>query len=327
MKILTKKEPLEVVNKKNEEEKKRIKKVLEDITNLLKSLKEGDFTAKPKFPEAFLGEEEPILQYGLGMISSLTNLLKRVRNVFSKIKVSMQQINEATQDLAESTENCFDEVSSLDMNSRKIVQGIEETAQKTQNIALTCEKVGDKIANVTADINTFENLMNDIANYAINLKEVLKSIESISKQINLLSFNARIEAAKAGEQGKGFSVIAFNLAQLNDQTAKGSQSSAQIIKDILEPIEEAKKRIKNIVDKSAEITQSAESIVIATQQIAQTTQIQSALAEEIAGGIHSIGELIENNAAFSEQLAASNEEILVQLMELEKLLQNFKINK
>lgn len=319
------KKTIENVVPEEEKEKERIQNVFKDLIELLQTLEKGDFTAKPKFPEAFSGEQKPIMKHALGMIKKLSNLIRKIKQGIVQITIHMEQIEKATEELAESAEKCSSEISLLDKNSSQIAQGIEETAVKSQNIAGTCKIVDDKIKKVAGDISEFDKQMEVISVNAKKLEKVVGSITAIAKQTNLLSLNAQIEAARAGEAGKGFAVIAQELEELNMQTAKEAEQSARIIEAISEPIQRGRMSIENIVSESKEISENAKGIVKETGDIASTTLTQAEIAKKIADSVHVIRQSIENNAASSEELNASTQVILSELIELEGISEKFKI--
>lgn len=310
-----------------ESEKQRLTKIFEDLTNLLKFLEKGDFTAKPKFPEAFTGQQEPIMKYALGMIGNLTKLIRKVKQGFQEIQNHMGQIGNSTEELAEATSKCFDETCSLEDSSIQIASGVEQTAQKSKKIADTCASVGEEIRQVTVDIKAFNEVINRIDECAKELMGVANSIESISKETNLLSLNAQIEAARAGEAGKGFAVIAGELGKLNEKTSSEAKKSTEIIKKIFEPIAKGEEQINRIMEESLNIQQGANLIVGETKEIADTTNEQATLVENATNNIHAIKLLLEKTATSSQQSAASSQEIISEIEQLKAILEIFKVNR
>jgi len=155
------------------------------------------------------------------------------------------------------------------------------------------------------------------------MSEILDSIEDIASQTNLLSLNASIEAARAGEMGRGFSVVADSIRTLSENTARELVGIKDIISNITEDFKDCADSIDVVVQNNSESMKGIEEVIVSFKQVDEairnnTTQVEAIgrAVEETQGQMQGIaeevsvlGEVSESNAAASQQVNASIEEL------------------
>lgn len=157
----------------------------------------------------------------------------------------------------------------------------------------------------------------------VKMSEILASIEDIASETNLLSLNASIEAARAGEMGKGFSVVAGSIRTLSENTAKELVGIKEIISNITEDFRECADSIEVVVQNNLDNMKGVEEVITSFKQIdasikntsVQVEIIGKAVAETqeqmqgISGEVTILGDVSESNAAASQEVNASIEEL------------------
>jgi methyl-accepting chemotaxis protein len=200
------------------------------------------------------------------------------------------------------------------------------------NAVVTVSALVDEVEDMSARITS----MNQDAN---KISDVLNVIGEISEQTNLLALNAAIEAARAGEQGRGFAVVADEVRALAART----QSSTTEISDMLtalldgtssvvEAMGKTKEQCQSTADKTSEVSNSltimsasVREIDDVSTQIATATEEQSAVAEELSKNMLSIRDMVSSLVESGKQTVSATDSLSQSNQELDRLVSNFKL--
>jgi len=194
----------------------------------------------------------------------------------------------------------------------RIAQVVQESAKTVQELAKSSDKIG----------------------------EIIGVIDDIADQTNLLALNAAIEAARAGEQGRGFAVVADEVRKLAERTGKATKEITDMIKGIQSDTKGAVTSMeqgitevqqgRELADKAGEsltaIATYSQKVMDMIQQIATAAEEQSAASEQIARSVEGIARVTKENATGVEQSAAAAEQLNRQAEGMQKMFGRFKVN-
>ena len=230
------------------------------------------------------------------------------------------------------------------------VQGVADYSKRAQDVVnLTSGKaqqgsqqVGlslQQVSSLSQDINLTSTTINELAQDSQKISQVIEEIKSIAAQTNLLALNAAIEAARAGEQGRGFAVVADEVRSLSQRTQDSTGNIESIIDNFLKKIDQAVHAMQHssevanstVEDSRAlgvvfdEISQDLKDVVEMTGQIAVSVGQQAQVAHEIDQSIHDIRDSGEQASRQAESTAQASQDMAQEAVQLKSILGAFKV--
>ncbi len=236
-------------------------------------------------------------------------------------------INEMASSIHEVAENAARASQTAEQANDSVTQGQRQVTQTTSAIG----KLADEIV-ATADVLT------RLEGHVENIGSVLDVIKSIAEQTNLLALNAAIEAARAGEQGRGFAVVADEVRTLASRTHDSTSEIEEMIVALQQASEQAVTAMRQGRDSADEVSNQAQqandallqineavkAIVDRNVQIASASEEQGSVAKEISESINKIHHLAQQTESQAEANAGSSQEMVKLAFNLQKLTATFK---
>ncbi|PLV60162.1 methyl-accepting chemotaxis protein [Thermotoga sp. KOL6] len=229
-------------------------------------------------------------------------LSQQMRGALEEIARASETISKEVQNASASIEEVTsgsEEVSANSQNISKLIQEISENADNIAHFAKNGQKVLEDAVKKVEDVsenskNTAEVIL-EVTENARNIEEIVRTIQGIAEQTNLLALNAAIEAARAGEAGRGFAVVADEIRKLAEESQRATEEISQILGSIREGVE----RTNEMSKKNVELTSVARDLVEESYEN----------FNQIVNKIEDLATRIEGIAASAQELSAASEEM------------------
>ncbi|GEP64743.1 methyl-accepting chemotaxis protein [Clostridium beijerinckii] len=285
---------------------------INDITSTLERLADGDLDIHLDTSIAYIGDFNPIQKSIKNIIDSLNIIFQNMDQSISSISNGSEQLSSTTQILSEGSINQAGAVEELFTSFKKILQKVNNTtnnADKAKSFSINVKHI---VEEGNEKMQILMESMKEITICSKQIAEIIKAIEEIASQTNLLALNAAIEAARAGEAGKGFAVVADEVRNLAEQSAEAVNNTSKIIKNSLHVVANGEKLATETAAALDIIVKNVDDTTNLVKEIAVASEDQTEAITEMTSKVDQISQVVQTNSATAEELAASTEELASQ---------------
>ncbi|MFR1894859.1 methyl-accepting chemotaxis protein [Hungatella sp.] len=304
---------------------KTLTDVLQNETYILNEMAEGNFSVHSEKDEYYIGEFEQLMRSMKKISRGLSELLLQISRSADNVAAGSEQVSSGSQNLAQGTTEQAASVEELTGMMSEISDQAYRNSRDAQEASEKAQMVKENATESSRSMQEMVKAMAEISGKSDEIRKIVKTIEDFSFQTNILALNAAVEVARAGDRGKGFSVVANEVRSLANQSSAASKSTAALIQSSLQAVENGR-RIANETDNAlAEVVSGIDNVSELLFHITDASSKQFDANRQVTENINLISEVVQTNSATAEECAAASEELASQAQLLKELVSHFKL--
>lgn len=273
----------------------------------------------------FEGEYNSLADSANSIKYTLTKLIAEIQNAANGVDVGSKELSRATAALSQGTLTQANSIQTLADDLNVVVDVINRNSEREGAVNKKLGNLDSEIKTINEQMNNLMNAVNDIENLSSSIQKIVGTIDGIAFQTNILSLNASVEAARAGDMGSGFAVVAEEVRNLAIQCSDSSGKTGELISNCIDAINHAKKCADETALSIESIVADSEEIAVAFEQISKDTQEQAEKSGHIKAELGNISDVVQTNTATAEETAASTEDLSNQAANLEDMISKFAV--
>lgn len=308
-----------------------IGEVLDVYATIIKNTKENAMLAE-KIANGDLTVEviphsaQDVLGHALKQLVEVNNtVLVGIKESSFQLSAGANQVASASQALAQGSTQQASAIEQITASMKDIAKETNDNATQATLGNKLVQEVGEEAEKGNAQMTNMISAMNDINTSSHNISKVIKVIDDIAFQTNILALNATVEAARAGAHGKGFAVVAEEVKNLAEKSAAAANETAEMIQSSIDKVEEGVKIADETAQALTKIVEALKNVVGIIGGIATTSNEQATAVAQINQAIIQVSQVIQTNSATSEECASASEELANQSQALRDMVSKYHL--
>ena len=294
---------------------------IKEVETVLYELSQGNLGQTVS--DNFTGDFVKIRESLIAILSSYKASFEEINNAAFEVSNGSEQIAMSSQTLSEGATEQASTIQELTANVNEVSARISETAENAEDVKKAAVEMTEVIQTGNQSLSQLAGTMKELNKYSSDIYKIVKTIDNIAFQTNILALNASVEAARAEQNGASFSVVAEEVRALAAQSAKSAQATAQLIEDTLNAIKTGVETAVSTEELLSAIVGRAENVKHRVIKITEAMESDSVAVQQALASLEQLSSIVQANSANAEETAAASEEISAQASAMMDLVRRF----
>lgn len=255
----------------------------------------------------------------------LKNSIQQIGASAEQVSGGAEQVSGGAQALAQGASEQASSIEELASSINEIADSVQANADSAVKSSDAADAVGSSISESNHQMNILTDSMRQMELNSNEINQIVEEIDEIAFQTNILALNASVEAARAGDAGRGFSVVADEVRRLAAKSSEASKLTAELIKKNTEAVSSSIGAVDAAAQKLQESVQGAKEVNQMVESISQVSVQQADAIMQVRQSVERISEIVQGNSATAEESAAASEELSAQAQILKELVEKFEV--
>ena len=259
------------------------------------------------------------------IVKPINRVVEGLSSGAQQVAAAAEQVSATSQQLAEGSSEQASSLEEISSSIEEINSMTKQNAENTKQAERGSLEAKDAAAKGNEAMARMKDSINKIKSSSDETAKVIKAIDEIAFQTNLLSLNAAVEAARAGEAGAGFAVVADEVRNLAMRASESAKETAQMITGVQENADDGVKVCDEVAIMLNEISKAAEKVSTLAAEVSSATDEQSSGIGQITVAVSQMDQVTQSTAANSEESASASEELSSQAEDLQEMVRSLKM--
>lgn len=296
---------------------------IQDIDRVMGEMSIGNFDVEPSRP--FIGDFAHIETSIRSFVSNISSTIVRINQSSEYVSGGSEQVSDSADEMSEGSILQADAVERLSSTIGEISVQIDKNAKSAISATLRASEVGHEIDYSNKQMQEMTKAMERITNSSEEIGKIIKTINDIAFQTNILALNASLEASRAGEMGKGFAVVAENVRTLASKSSEAVKDTAVLIQTSIKAVQTGSRIASETATALENVVKGADEMVGIIDEIAKASGEQASSISNVKQDVNEISGVIRTNSAAAQESAATSKELSSQAHVLKELVKKFKL--
>ena len=275
--------------------------------------------------QKYIGDFIPIQTSIEKIAQSLNNTLRQMTISADNVANGSSSVSAGAQVLSQGAVEQASAIDGLASSLENLSRDVTANAEDAHNMNLSIIKIGKNITKSNEEMDKLTSAMAEIRESSAGIEKIIKTIEDIATQTNLLSLNASVEASRAGEAGKGFAVVASEIRELALRSAESVNQTTELISHSLSAVKNGTAIADDTAKSLSAVVKGAKEISESANKINDASQNQKETLLEITRNVDLIEQVVQSNNSAVQESVITSKELSQQSLHLHSLINQFEL--